>query len=247
MIPIPSDESNRENLNRCASSTSLNPFTMGPRTVRPIRFRSRSCSADHPEHGWRMEILTMASHTGSHLDAPLHKIAGGNSISDLPLETFCGPARIIDLRPLEPETPIGPELLEGPLAGLQPDEIVLLCTGWGEIRSHTEVWLRQSPFLSPEGAALAGRTEGAWGRHRPLLDRRLFRADQRRDAHDRAGLGNVGRRGASLPCRVPPASPAGTVPGAAHSPSKPLRRLLPPGPDGRLRWGLDVTTDVTVT
>jgi kynurenine formamidase len=109
-------------------------------------------SADHPEHGWRMEVLTMASHTGSHLDAPLHKIAGGKSITDLPLETFHGPARIVDLRPLEPEAAIGPEWLEGPLSDLRPDEIVLLCTGWGEIRSQTEVWLRQSPFLSPAGA-----------------------------------------------------------------------------------------------
>jgi kynurenine formamidase len=99
-----------------------------------------------------MEVLTMASHTGSHLDAPLHKIAGGRSITDLPLETFVGPARIVDLRPLEPGTAIGPGLLEGPLADLRPDEIVLLCTGWGELRSHTELWLRQSPFLSPEGA-----------------------------------------------------------------------------------------------
>ena len=40
----------------------------------------------------------MATHTGSHLDAPLHKIAGGKSISDLPLETFVGPARVADLR-----------------------------------------------------------------------------------------------------------------------------------------------------
>jgi kynurenine formamidase len=109
-------------------------------------------TADHPEHGWRMEVLTMASHTGSHLDAPLHKIAGGKSITDLPLEAFTGPARIVDLRPLEPETAIGPDRLQGPLADLRPDEIVLLCTGWGDLRSRTELWLRQSPFLSPEGA-----------------------------------------------------------------------------------------------
>jgi kynurenine formamidase len=109
-------------------------------------------SADHPEQGWRMEVLTMASHTGSHLDAPLHKIAGGRSITDLPLESFVGPARIVDLRPIEPETAIGPERLEGPLADLRPDEIVLLCTGWGELRSHAELWLRQSPMLSPSGA-----------------------------------------------------------------------------------------------
>src|SRR4051812_22854960 len=104
-------------------------------------------TSDHADRGWRMEVLTVASHTGSHLDAPLHKIEGGASISDLPLETFVGPARIADLRPLPPETPIGRDRLEAVLADLRPGEIALLCTGWGDLRARTELWLRQSPFL----------------------------------------------------------------------------------------------------
>ena len=40
---------------------------------------------DHPECGWRVELLTLASHTGSHVDAPLHKIAGGASVGILVL------------------------------------------------------------------------------------------------------------------------------------------------------------------
>lgn len=109
-------------------------------------------TADHPAQGWRMEVLTVASHTGSHVDAPLHKIAGGQPISALPLETFVGPARIVDLRPLEPQTAIGPDRLEPALAALRPGEIVLLCTGWGDLRARTDLWLKRSPFLDPEGA-----------------------------------------------------------------------------------------------
>ena len=59
----------------------------------------------------------MATHTGSHLDAPLHKIAGGRSISDLPLETFVGPARIADLRGIAAGAPISSTLLESRLKG----------------------------------------------------------------------------------------------------------------------------------
>jgi kynurenine formamidase len=99
-----------------------------------------------------MEVLTLASHTGSHVDSPLHKIAGGVSITEMPLESFMGPARIADLRPLEPNQPIGPDLLEKTLSDIQPGEIALLCTGWGDIRERTETWLRDSPFLTPEGA-----------------------------------------------------------------------------------------------
>ena len=59
---------------------------------------------DHPAHGWRVEVLTLSNHTGSHVDAPLHKIAGGASLDDMPLERFAGPARIADLRDIGPRT-----------------------------------------------------------------------------------------------------------------------------------------------
>jgi kynurenine formamidase len=121
----------------------------------PVSFRR---TADHPHGGWRMEEIAMATHTGSHLDAPLHKLAGGKSISDLPLETFVGPARIVDLRGLAADAPIDGAMLEPKLAGLKAGEIVLLATGWGDRRAKTEEWLHHSPRLSPDGARwLAGR------------------------------------------------------------------------------------------
>ena len=119
------------------------PAHPAPRSVR---------TADHAEHGWRMEVLTMASHTGSHVDAPLHKIAGGASLSDLPLDTFAGPARVADLRPLEADAPIGAVDLERTLSDLLPGEIALLCTGWGAKRARTDEWLHHSPHLAPDGA-----------------------------------------------------------------------------------------------
>src|SRR5882672_9342586 len=115
----------------------------------PVSFRR---TADHATGGWRMEEIAMATHTGSHLDAPLHKIAGGKSISDLPLETFTGPARIADLRGLAADAPITPALLASKLPGLARGDIVLLATGWGDKRAKTDEWLRHSPFVDPAGA-----------------------------------------------------------------------------------------------
>jgi kynurenine formamidase len=115
----------------------------------PVSFRR---TADHPGGGWRMEEIAMATHTGSHLDAPLHKIAGGKSISDLPLETFVGPARIADLRGLVADTPITAALLAPKLKGLARGDIVLLATGWGDKRAKSEEWLHRSAFLAPDGA-----------------------------------------------------------------------------------------------
>ena len=100
----------------------------------------------------------MATHTGSHVDAPLHKIAGGRSIDALPLETFVGPAHLADLRGLAADAAIGPEVLARALHGRIAGEIVLLATGWGDRRAKTDEWLRHSPFVDPAGARwLVGR------------------------------------------------------------------------------------------
>lgn len=115
----------------------------------PVSFRR---TADHAQGGWRMEEIAMATHTGSHLDAPLHKIAGGKSISELPLESFAGRARIADLRDLPPDAAIKPALLAPKLKGVTRDDIVLLATGWGQRRAKSEEWLRHSPFLHPDAA-----------------------------------------------------------------------------------------------
>jgi kynurenine formamidase len=108
---------------------------------------------DHPTHGWRVEVLTLSNHTGSHVDAPLHKIAGGASLDDIPLDRFAGPARIADLRGIGPSSPITVDLLKGTLTGEIADLIVLLATGWGEKRAKTDEWLHHSPYLAPEAAA----------------------------------------------------------------------------------------------
>jgi kynurenine formamidase len=107
----------------------------------------------HDSGGWQLELLTLANHTGSHLDAPLHKIAGGAAIDELPLETFVGPAVLADLRGIVgPGMGIGPELLEPRLGHLQPNQIVLLATGWGDRRAKSEEWLHQPPYINVEGA-----------------------------------------------------------------------------------------------
>jgi kynurenine formamidase len=113
-------------------------------------------TADHPKDGWRMEEFHMASHSGTHLDAPLHKLAGGKSIDQFPLEAFFGRPVVADLAASAvADLAIGPELLEKSLAGQGELEsaVVLLNTGWGHRRAATEEWLWHSPYLHPEGAA----------------------------------------------------------------------------------------------
>ena len=42
--------------------------------------------------------LSMGSHTGTHMDAPLHFFRGGRGLDAMPLETTVGPARVIAIR-----------------------------------------------------------------------------------------------------------------------------------------------------
>ncbi|HSI85785.1 MAG: cyclase family protein [Candidatus Methylacidiphilales bacterium] len=108
--------------------------------------------ADHPGDGWRMEEFHMASHTGTHLDAPLHKLALGGAIDAFPLEAFVGQAHVIELKNADSDYAIkGADF--APLYNIDlHGAIVLLNTGWGHKRAATEEYLYHSPYLSAEGA-----------------------------------------------------------------------------------------------
>jgi arylformamidase len=48
-----------------------------------------------------MSMLEIISHTGTHIDAPLHFIPGGSTVSDMPLDATVGPARVIEIQDRE--------------------------------------------------------------------------------------------------------------------------------------------------
>ena len=109
--------------------------------------------ADHPKTGWRVELLTLASHTGSHVDAPYHKLADGANLDQIPLERWTGRAVLADLRDSKPDRPLDGALLAERLRGLTlADRWVLLATGWGRKRAKTDEWLNHPPYVSPDGA-----------------------------------------------------------------------------------------------
>lgn len=116
---------------------------------RPV---SSTVVATHERDGWHMEELHLSLHTASHLDAPLHKIAGGKSIDQIPLESFVGTAVLCDLRDSETDRPITAALLSSRIEGSVTDCIVLLATGWGQKRAKSEEWQYHSPYLAPDGA-----------------------------------------------------------------------------------------------
>lgn len=107
---------------------------------------------DHPQSGWRVEHLSLSNHTGSHVDAPLHKIAGGASLDEVPLGRFVGSALIADVRGIAPSTGVTIEMIQAKVKQPLQGTILLFATGWGQKRAHTHEWLYDSPYLSPEAA-----------------------------------------------------------------------------------------------
>lgn len=69
--------------------------------------------------------LTSSMHVGTHVDAPLHMLAGGKKLSDFPVEHFIGKGFLLDGRGV---ALVDVNLLEG--IDLQGAEMLLVHTGW---------------------------------------------------------------------------------------------------------------------
>ena len=52
---------------------------------------------NHEEHGMRSSVITIGSHSGTHIDAPSHFINGGKNIEELSPLCCVGPAQVIDM------------------------------------------------------------------------------------------------------------------------------------------------------
>jgi kynurenine formamidase len=82
--------------------------------------------------GFQVAEVHAGTHTGTHLDAPLHSIRGGASVDVIALERLVGAARIIACRDLTPHTVITWEDVADQVQDLDGARIVLFRTDWSE-------------------------------------------------------------------------------------------------------------------
>jgi len=99
--------------------------------ITPPRFRDLAeVSAD----GYAMSEYTFVNHTGTHVDAPAHQVAGGATLDDIPLDRLVTQALTIDLSVHDPG-PVGLAELERFLPDVRPGDIVLFrsdnAPNWG--------------------------------------------------------------------------------------------------------------------
>ena len=48
------------------------------------------------QHGFRETLLTMGSHTGTHMDAPAHMLRDGKTLDQFPADKYIGTAYVLD-------------------------------------------------------------------------------------------------------------------------------------------------------
>jgi arylformamidase len=70
-------------------------MTMPIDPVKPKLYRYSDRNLGSPVTMTMMEIM---SHTGTHIDAPLHFIPDGSTITDMPLDATIGPCRVIEIK-----------------------------------------------------------------------------------------------------------------------------------------------------
>jgi arylformamidase len=99
--------------------------------IEPPQFREL---ADVSVDGYAMSQYTFVNHTGTHVDAPAHQIAGGASLDEIPLDRLVTYAVTIDVTGHEPG-PVGQADLDGRLDLVQAGDLVLFrsdnARNWG--------------------------------------------------------------------------------------------------------------------
>lgn len=99
------------------------------------------------EEGYRETILHISSHTGTHMDAPAHFLAGGATLDEVSLDDMEGRAVVVRV---DPEcTEITDQMISN-TPGVQISDIILFETGWDRHWDIPNLYHANYPTLTAE-------------------------------------------------------------------------------------------------
>ncbi len=120
--------------------------------------------------------ITTVMHSGTHVDAPGHVIEGTPLLDELPLWRFFGTGVVVSV-PKKKWEVVTPEDLEAATPKIQPDDIVLVNTGWHHHYSDSSMYYAYSPgFYKEAGEWFAEKGVRAVGTDTQALDHPLATA-----------------------------------------------------------------------
>ena len=101
------------------------------------------------QDGYSVTQLSVATHIGTHIDAPSHLIENGQTIEEVSLDTLVGPAVVISVDK-DPGQQITAEDLDSAVGENSPGDALLIRTGWGE--KFGDEGYEDHPYLSEDAA-----------------------------------------------------------------------------------------------
>jgi len=94
-----------------------------------------------------VSTLSMGAHTGTHMDAPLHFLAGGQSLDELPFDAVIGPARVL---PISNSRCIALDELQA--HDLRPGERILFRTSNSDRCWRSDSFVEEFAYVSADAA-----------------------------------------------------------------------------------------------
>ncbi len=100
--------------------------------------------------GWNATTLHIYSHSGTHMDAPVHVEINNTGIDRIPVERFVCNCHIIRLSGIQPGQLITPEMLGDIRSSVREGEGIILNTGWSRYIHDKEMFRNRLPRISRE-------------------------------------------------------------------------------------------------
>ena len=122
------------------------------------------------EDGYAMTSYSMLNHIGTHVDAPSHQIAGGDTLDEIGLERLVTDALTIDVSHRDPHGAIPLVELEPHLDKVRPGDIVLLYSDNSRNYGSEAYWSGWSYPDAEAARALIERGVSAIGFDGPSAD-----------------------------------------------------------------------------
>jgi arylformamidase len=109
----------------------------------------------HEKDYCHVDVLTLGSHTGTHIDAPFHFLKKGKKIDEFPVQRFVGEGVLIDVSAKSDRELIEPGDIEPYEKEIAEGDFVIFRTGRDKYFGSPRYYLH--PFLSAEAAGLLVR------------------------------------------------------------------------------------------
>ena len=101
------------------------------------------------DKGWNATTLSLYSHSGTHMDAPVHYNVSREGIDSIPLEHCMGPAHIVDVTAIDSKGLLTPAHVQYLQTKIKKGDGLIFKTGWSAF-IDTPQYREQAPGLSPE-------------------------------------------------------------------------------------------------